>query len=55
MCDDVETTVAELKAKGAAFTREIRDDGFGLPTVLKIPGAGEMLLYQPQHSPAHSL
>ncbi len=55
MCDDVETTVAELKAKGAEFTREIRDDGFGLTTMLKIPGAGEMLLYQPQHTPAHSL
>ena len=32
MCDDVEQTVAELKAKGAEFTRDIRDDGFGLTT-----------------------
>lgn len=55
MCDDVETTVAELKAKGAELTREIRDDGFGLTTMLKVPGASEMLLYQPQHPPAHSL
>ena len=55
MCDDIETTVAELKANGAELTREIRDDGFGLTTMLKVPGAGEMLLYQPQHPPAHSL
>jgi len=55
MCDDIEQTVAELKAKGAEFTRDIRDDGFGLTTTLKIPGAGEMLLYQPKHPPAHDL
>ena len=54
MCDDVQETVADLKAKGAEFTREIRDDGFGLTTLLKVPGASEMLLYQPQHPPAHS-
>lgn len=55
MCHDVETTVAELKARGAEFSREIRDDGFGLTTMLKIPGATEMLLYQPRHLQAHSL
>lgn len=55
MCDDVEGTVAELTAKGAEFTSDIRDDGFGLTTMLKIPGAGEMMLYQPQHSLAHNL
>jgi len=49
MCDDIESTVAELEAKGAEFTRGIRDDGYGLTTSLKIPGAGEMMLYQPRH------
>jgi catechol 2,3-dioxygenase-like lactoylglutathione lyase family enzyme len=55
MCDDIAATVAELEAKGAEFTRGIRDDGFGLTTSLRVPGAGEMLLYQPRHPPAHSL
>lgn len=55
MCDHLEQTVAELEAKGARFTREVRDDGFGLTTMLKVPGAGEMMLYQPRHQPAHSL
>jgi catechol 2,3-dioxygenase-like lactoylglutathione lyase family enzyme len=54
MCDDIEQTVAELRGKGAEFTRDIRDDGFGLTTALKIPGAGEMMLYQPRHPPAHT-
>lgn len=55
ICDDIEREVAELKAKGAEFTRDIRDDGFGLTTMLRVPGAGEMMLYQPNHTQAHSL
>jgi predicted enzyme related to lactoylglutathione lyase len=55
MCDDIVTTVAELKAKGAEFASEISDRGFGLTTMLKIPGAGEAMLYQPHHPPAYSL
>ncbi len=55
ICDDIEATVAELGARGAEFTRDTRDDGFGLTTTLKVPGAGEMMLYQPQHPPAYSL
>jgi catechol 2,3-dioxygenase-like lactoylglutathione lyase family enzyme len=55
MCDDIAATVAELEAKGAEFTRGIRDDGFGLTTALRIPGAGDMLLYQPRHPAAYNL
>lgn len=38
MCDDLEQTVSDLSAKGAVFTRDIRDDGFGLTTSLRVPG-----------------
>lgn len=55
MCDDIERTIAELEEKGAAFTRDVRDDGFGLTTSLAVPGAGEMMLYQPRHPAAHDL
>ena len=55
MCDDLEATVAELEAKGARFTGDIRDEGFGLTTMLTIPGAGEMMVYQPRHPPAYGL
>jgi predicted enzyme related to lactoylglutathione lyase len=54
MCDDIEQTVADLTAKGARFSRDIRDDGFGLTTTLSVPGAGEMMLYQPKHPPAYT-
>lgn len=55
MCDDIEATVADLTVKGAEFSRPIRDDRFGRTTSLVVPGAGEMLLYEPSHPKAHDL
>ena len=55
MCDDIAATMAELKAKGAEFAGEAREAGFGLTAMLKVPGAGEMMIYQPRHPVAHSL
>jgi catechol 2,3-dioxygenase-like lactoylglutathione lyase family enzyme len=55
MCDDIEATVAELRAKGVEFTRDIRDDGFGLTIDFLVPGAGDMQLYQPRHPSAFDL
>jgi predicted enzyme related to lactoylglutathione lyase len=55
MCDDIETTIAELEAKGAEFTGGINDEGFGLITMLKVPGADDILLYQPQHPLAYNI
>jgi predicted enzyme related to lactoylglutathione lyase len=55
MCDDIETTVADLRAKGVEFTRDIRDDGFGLTIDFLVPGAGDMQLYQPRHPVAFDL
>lgn len=55
MCDDIEATVSELEARGAEFSGQIQDFGFGVGTNLKLPGAGEILLYEPRHPEAHSL
>ncbi len=55
MCDDVEATVAELRAKGVEVADEITDEGFGLVALVTVPGAGQMQLYQPRHEVAHSL
>jgi catechol 2,3-dioxygenase-like lactoylglutathione lyase family enzyme len=49
MCDDIERTVEELKAKGVEFVEPITDEGFGLTTSLKVPGAGPLGLYQPAY------
>jgi catechol 2,3-dioxygenase-like lactoylglutathione lyase family enzyme len=55
MCDDIEATRAELEAKGATFSSEIEDLGFGLGTTMELPGAGGILLYEPRHPAAHGL
>ncbi len=55
MCDDIEATVADLEAKGVEFTGPVESQGFGLLTRLKVPGAGEIGLYQPRHAVAYDL
>jgi catechol 2,3-dioxygenase-like lactoylglutathione lyase family enzyme len=55
ICDDLEATVTELKTRGAQFSGEVVDRGFGLAIMLKVPGAQDMLLYQPQHETAYDL
>jgi catechol 2,3-dioxygenase-like lactoylglutathione lyase family enzyme len=52
-CDDIERTVADLKARGVEFTTPITDEGFGLVTRFKVPGDFELQLYQP-HYKKHS-
>jgi hypothetical protein len=49
MCDDIHATVDELKGKGVEFSRAISDEPFGLITAIKMPGAGELALYEPKH------
>ncbi|KAA0017391.1 VOC family protein [Antrihabitans cavernicola] len=55
MCDNIETTVEDLTAKGAEFVGEVVDRGFGLAITMKVPGAGDMLIYEPRHALAHTL
>jgi hypothetical protein len=56
MCDDIEATLAELRAKGAVVTEEIVDAGFGRTAMIEIPGgAGDLQIYQPRHPSAFDL
>lgn len=55
MCDDIEATVAELRAQGVDVAADIVDEGFGLTTTISVPGAGAMMLYQARHELAHQL
>ena len=43
--------MAKLTTKGAEFTGDARDKGWGTTARLKVPGAGEMTLYQPNYDP----
>ena len=55
MCDDLERTRAELEAKGATFSSPIEDHGYGLVTMLDVPGADPIQLYEPRHPTAYDL
>ena|SRR5437867_3952936 len=49
-CDDIQRTVAELKARGVEFTTEITDQGWGWLTHFRMPGDLEVELYQPKYT-----
>ncbi len=49
MCHDIEQTVEELKGKGVEFVTTIEDEGWGRIAQFKLPGAGEIGVYEPRH------
>lgn len=49
-CDDIETTVAELKGRGVEFVKEIENYGYGLVTAFRMPGDLIVDLYQPLYT-----
>ncbi len=55
MCDDIDATVEELGAKGVEFASPVTDQGWGRLTSIRLPGGGELGIYQPRHRTAHEL
>jgi len=49
MCDDIEATVRELRAKGVDVKGEPEDEGYGITVMLGLPGGVEVQLYEPRH------
>ena len=49
MCDDINKTVAELRAKGVTIGGEPKDEGYGITTMLNLPGGCDVMLYEPRH------
>jgi predicted enzyme related to lactoylglutathione lyase len=49
MCDDIEKTIAELKAKGVNVVGEPVDEGYGITIDLALPGGVTVMLYEPRH------
>jgi catechol 2,3-dioxygenase-like lactoylglutathione lyase family enzyme len=49
MCDDVQATVAELRGRGVELARPVSEERWGLVTAIKLPGGGELGLYEPRH------
>jgi catechol 2,3-dioxygenase-like lactoylglutathione lyase family enzyme len=49
MCADVDATRTELEARGVEFVAPVSDEGFGRLTRFRVPGYGELGLYEPRH------
>jgi catechol 2,3-dioxygenase-like lactoylglutathione lyase family enzyme len=49
MCDDLDATVRELRGKGVDIAREPSNEGWGRLTAIRLPGGGEIGLYEPRH------
>ncbi len=52
MCDDIGATVEDLRHKGVEVRGEPEDEGFGITTMLVLPGGVEVMLYEPRHQTA---
>jgi catechol 2,3-dioxygenase-like lactoylglutathione lyase family enzyme len=48
MCDDVNRVMAALGRRGARFG-EVTEEQWGIRTCMRLPGGGEVGLYQPKH------
>jgi catechol 2,3-dioxygenase-like lactoylglutathione lyase family enzyme len=55
MCDDLERTMADLSARGVEFVRPVSRQGWGVLTAFRLPGGGEVGLYEPLHERANDL
>jgi hypothetical protein len=49
MCDDIVATIDELRRKGVAVEGEPADQGWGITTMLNLPGGCQVMLYEPRH------
>ena len=52
LCDDLRSTMDELASRGASFTDQPADRGFGVCVMLAVPGADDIMLYEPRHTTA---
>ena len=52
MCDDLDATIAELKAKGVEFKGEPHDERWGRVITMVLPGGVDVMLYEPRHPTA---
>jgi predicted enzyme related to lactoylglutathione lyase len=50
MCDDVDTTIEELRAKGVEVDGPVADQRWGRMTKILLPSGARLGLYEPRHA-----
>src|SRR5262252_6556742 len=46
MCENIDATLSELRSKGVEIVRPVSDQGWGRVTAIRLPGGGELGLYE---------
>jgi predicted enzyme related to lactoylglutathione lyase len=52
MCDDIHTTIADLRSKGLEVRGDPQDEGYGITATLVLPGGLDVMVYEPRHDTA---
>ncbi|MGI9121084.1 MAG: VOC family protein [Acidimicrobiales bacterium] len=55
VCDDLKATIDDLESKGVEVVKPPSDQGWGIMSVIRLPGGSELGLYQPRHPLAFDL
>ena len=49
ICDDLEATMADLRTKGVEFTEDVSEQRWGRLSRFRLPGGGQVGIYEPRH------
>jgi predicted enzyme related to lactoylglutathione lyase len=49
MCDDLDATMSELQTNGAEIADAVSEERWGRMTHFRLPGGGEIGMYEPRH------
>ena len=52
MCDDLQAEIARLGKRGIKCG-SVSDEGWGILSTVRLPGGGDLGLYEPRHAMAH--
>jgi uncharacterized glyoxalase superfamily protein PhnB len=55
MCDELDSTIRDLQARGVEFTQDVAEERWGRVTRFRLPGGGEIGMYEPRHPRATDL
>jgi catechol 2,3-dioxygenase-like lactoylglutathione lyase family enzyme len=49
MCDDLGATMSQLQSEGVDFSHGVSEERWGRLTRFRLPGGGEVGMYEPRH------
>jgi catechol 2,3-dioxygenase-like lactoylglutathione lyase family enzyme len=49
-CDDIDATIADLKAKGVRFANGVSEEVWGWRTLFEMPDGTRVMLYRPKYT-----